>query len=116
MYSSPNFSKSILSSTFINIKYNNSIKTIVIKKGVNDPKRNDSPNRIKTIPKYIGFLLKLKTPPVISFVEYSKGFTVVLKRLKSLSANKFKTAPNIKNNTPTRFHEKHIKFNKGKMK
>jgi hypothetical protein len=90
---SPNFSASIRSSTSMNIFPITTTKTGMIKKGLKVPIIIAIPRRMKIIPRYIGCLLILKTPVVISAVDSLNGFTVVLNVLNDLSAIRLRTTP-----------------------
>ncbi len=67
-----------------------------------EPKRMASPKRIAAIPKYMGCLLILKGPHVISREGFSPGFTVVPARLKMRSVQMLRTAPKAIGTIPTR--------------
>jgi hypothetical protein len=65
-----------------------------MKNGDNDLNRIAIPISIATNPRYIGFLLNLKTPPWISALDFSNGLTVVFTFLNARSAEILIPIPN----------------------
>lgn len=85
-------------------------------KGVNDPSKTATPNKIVTIPKYIGWRLKRNGPETIKALGFSCGFTVVFSFLKTLSVQRFKTAPKTIKTMPSQLYGEGIIFIMGKIK
>ena len=73
-----------------------------------EPKSNDVPSRIEVIPKYMGWRLNPKTPPVTKTEDFSNGLTVVPRFLKSPSALRFRTIPNNSGSKPIKLNGKNI--------
>ena len=71
----------------------NTAKIMITIKGNIVPNNIAIPRRINTKPKYIGFLVILKIPVVISTFASNNGFTVVSFFLNDESAAKFKIMP-----------------------
>lgn len=84
--------------------------------GVRDPMNIEIPMRIKTNPKYIGFLVIRKIPQVIKTVDTSNGLTVVFCFLNSLSAIRLAARPNVKGMAPSIFQGKGMIFEIGNRK
>jgi hypothetical protein len=65
-----------------------------------DPNKIASPNRIISIPRYIGCLLMENGPVLINIEGTSFGLTVVLYLLKRASVHTLRIIPIIKSNIP----------------
>lgn len=89
------FSSSGMNTTLSNMK-----KATVIIKGIMLPKRTAPPRRIITIPRYMGFLLKVKGPSSIRKLDFSNGLTVVFFCLNKRSAQIFNHIPAPMNKMP----------------